>query len=37
MLSVPRQLFIVEATVKDEGQEQISREDTSAMVINPVK
>lgn len=37
MWSAPQKLFTVEATVKDEGQKQISEEETSLMVINPVK
>lgn len=37
MLSVLQELFTVEATVKDEGQKQISEEETSSMVIDPNK
>lgn len=37
MLSAQQELFTVEATVKDEGQKQISGEETSAVVINSVK
>lgn len=37
MWSAPQELFTVEATVKDEGQKQISEKETSMMVINHVK
>lgn len=37
MLDAPQELFTVEASVKDEVQKQISGEDTSLMVIVPVK